>query len=103
MAADVFQPKCDEGFFATSAAMNLTTCSSLSMMTKGMMKTDTDEIRLNSLRLLAKMIASAYLKQAYQAPGADLVVAERNTGYVAKRRPKYSDVAQAVQDQTGGK
>lgn len=67
------------------------------------MKTNTDEIRLDSLRLLAKMIASAYLKQAYQAPESDLVAGEIKTSYGAKRRVGYSKVAQTGQDQAGGK
>jgi hypothetical protein len=64
-------------------------------MTKEMTRTNPDEIRLNSLRLLAKMIASAHLKQAYPASGSDLVTGESKVG--------YSKVALTGQDKVGDK
>ena len=68
-----------------------------------MTKTNSDEIRLNGLRLLAKMIASAYLKQAYQVPDSDLVTGESGASYGGERRVGCSKVAQAGQDKTGDK
>jgi hypothetical protein len=35
-----------------------------------------DEIRLDGLKLLAKMIVAVYLKQAYQASDSELVTGE---------------------------
>jgi hypothetical protein len=68
-----------------------------------MMKTNPDEIRLNGLRLLAKMIASAYLRRAYQASDSELVTGASGASCGDKRLAGYSEIAQTVQDKTGDK
>jgi hypothetical protein len=67
------------------------------------MKTNPDEIRLNGLRLLAKMIASAYLRRAYQASDSELVTGASGASCGDKRLAGYSEIAQTVQDKTGDK
>ena len=68
-----------------------------------MTKTNPDEIRLNGLRLLAKMIASAYLKQAYPTSGSELVVGGNKASCGDKRCAGYSKVTQTGQDKAGDK
>jgi hypothetical protein len=68
-----------------------------------MTETNPDEIRLNGLRLLAKMIASAYLRRAYQASGSELVTGANEAIYGDKRLAGYSRVAQAGQGKAGDK
>ena len=68
-----------------------------------MTKTTPDEIRLNGLRLLAKMVASAYLRRACQEPDSGLVTGPNEAGYGDKRLAGYSGVARTVQDKDWGK
>jgi hypothetical protein len=67
------------------------------------MTTNPDEIRLNGLRLLAKMIASAYLRQAYQVADSGLAIGASGASYGDKRLTRCSEVGQTVQDKAGDK
>lgn len=62
-----------------------------------------DEIRLDGLKLLAKMIVSVYLKQVYQVPDSDLVTGESEASHGDKRLAGYREVAQTGQDKAGVK
>jgi hypothetical protein len=77
--------------------MTLTTFSSSLKKTKEMMRNTQDEIRLNSLRLLAKMIASAYLKQTCPKSGSELGVGEDKASCRDKWCVGYSRVTPAGQ------
>jgi len=57
-----------------------------------------DEIRLNGLKLLAKMIVAVYLKQVYQVPDSDLAAGEIEANHNCKRQTGYSKVAKSGHD-----
>jgi hypothetical protein len=62
-----------------------------------------DEIRLDGLKLLAKMIVSVYLKQVYQVPDSDLTTGEIEASHSCKRHAGFGKVAQTGQDKAGVK
>ena len=67
------------------------------------MITNPDEIRLNGLRLLAKMIASAYLRQAYHVSDSSLATGEGEASCGDIRRVRHSKFVQTRQDKAGDK
>jgi len=57
-------------------------------MAKELLRADVDDARLNSLRLLARMIASAYLRQVCQASssGSSITKKQKEGRHGDKRR-----------------